>query len=154
MQKKRKYQIKFGTLILLILYFLVLVYVCFISEAYGRAELSDSYHYNLIPFREITRFYVYRDVVGGKAFVLNLFGNVIAFMPFGLFIPILFARRRHLKSILRMTFLLSLGIEIIQLLTRTGSFDVDDLILNTLGGVLGYLLFVILDVFRRYRYGS
>lgn len=154
MQKKRKYQIKLGTLILLILYFLVLVYVCFFSEAYGRAELSDSYHYNLIPFREITRFYVYRDVVGARAFVLNLFGNVIAFMPFGLFIPILFTRWRKLNSILRMTFFLSLGIEIIQLLTRTGSFDIDDLILNTLGGVLGYLLFVILDLFRRYRYGS
>ena len=153
MQKKRKYQIKLGTLVLLVLYFLVLVYVCFISEAYGRTEL-DSYHYNLIPFREITRFYIYRDVVGAKAFVLNLFGNVIAFMPFGLFIPILLKRRRNVKSILRMTFLLSLGIEIIQLLTRTGSFDVDDLILNTLGGLLGYLLFVILDLFRRYRYGS
>ena len=154
MKKKRKYQIKLGTLVLLILYFLVLVYVCFISEAYGRAELSDTYHYNLIPFKEIARFYIYRDVVGGKAFVLNLFGNVIAFMPFGLFIPILFSRKRHLKSILRMTFLLSMGIEIIQLLTRTGSFDVDDLILNTLGGVLGYLLFVVLDYIRRYRYGS
>lgn len=154
MQKRRKYQIKLGTLILLILYFLVLVYVCFISEAYGRTELSDSYHYNLIPFREITRFYVYRDVVGGRAFVLNLFGNVIAFMPFGLFIPILFTRGRRMSSILRMTFFLSLGIELIQLLTRTGSFDVDDLILNTLGGVLGYLLFMILDSFRRYRYGS
>lgn len=154
METERKYQIKLGTLILLVLYFLVMVYVCFFSEAYGRAELSDTYHYNLIPFREIARFYVYRDVVGAKAFVLNLFGNVIAFMPFGLFIPILSARRRNLKSILKMMFFLSLAIEIIQLLTRTGSFDVDDLILNTLGGVLGYLLFVILDLFRRYRYGS
>lgn len=154
MSKVRKYRIKRWTLILLILYFLVLVYVCFFSEAYGRAEPSDTYHYNLIPFREIARFYIYRDVVGIRAFVLNLFGNVFAFMPFGLFIAILFKRKRHLKNILRMTFLLSLGIEIIQLLTRTGSFDVDDLILNTLGGVLGFLLFVVLDYIRRLRYGS
>jgi glycopeptide antibiotics resistance protein len=134
------------------LYFLILLYVCFFSEAYGRTDIPDAYHFNLIPFKEITRFYIYRDVVGVRAFALNLFGNVFAFVPFGLFISILFARKRHFRNILRMTFFLSLGIEIIQLLTRTGSFDVDDLILNTIGGVLGFLLFIVLDAFRRYRY--
>ena len=38
---------------------------------------------------------------------------------------------------------LSLGVEVFQLLTRVGSFDVDDLLLNTIGGILGYVLFLI-----------
>lgn len=152
MSKVQKFHIKLGTLALLILYILLLIYVCFFSEAYGRTDITDTYRFNLIPFREITRFYVYRDVVGAKAFVLNLFGNVLAFVPFGLFISILFKRERHFLNILRMTFVLSLGIEILQLLTRTGSFDVDDLILNTIGGILGFILFIFLDAFRRYRY--
>ena len=41
------------------------------------------------------------------------------------------------------TFGLSLAIELIQLVSKVGSFDVDDLMLNTLGGVLGYLTFVL-----------
>ena len=44
---------------------------------------------------------------------------------------------------------MSLFIESVQLLTRVGSFDVDDLILNTLGGILGYVLFYILNKIRR-----
>ena len=104
---------------------------------------------NFIPFKEIRRFYIYRDVVGIRAFLANLFGNVLAFMPFGFFMPILRLRLRKWYCMLGMTFLLSLMIEITQLLTRVGSFDVDDLILNTSGGILGYLLFYIINKVRR-----
>ena len=103
--------------------------------------MTSYYRYNFIPFKEIRRFYIYRDVVGIRAFLANLFGNVLAFMPFGFFMPILRLRLRKWYCMLGMTFLLSLMIEITQLLTRVGSFDVDDLILNTSGGILGYLLF-------------
>ena len=47
---------------------------------------------------------------------------------------------------------LSLGVETIQLFTRVGSFDVDDILLNTIGGVLGYILFVVCSRIRRKRY--
>ena len=124
-------------------------YVCFLSEDYGRDVVTSYYRYNFIPFKEIRRFYIYRDVVGIRAFLANLFGNVLAFMPFGFFMPILRSRLRKWYCMLGMTFLLSLMIEIIQLLTRVGSFDVDDLILNTSGGILGYLLFYIINKVRR-----
>ena len=48
--------------------------------------------------------------------------------------------------------LLSLGVEVMQLITRVGSFDVDDIFLNTLGGVLGYIIFVICNAIRRRHY--
>ena len=125
MSRQTKRCIKFGSFVLLILYIAVLIYVCFFSEDYGRDVITSYYRYNLIPFKEIRRFYIYRDVVGIRAFLANLFGNVLG-----------------------MTFLLSLMIEITQLLTRVGSFDVDDLILNTAGGIAGYLLFYIMNKIR------
>lgn len=70
------------------IYLLILAYVCFWSEDYGRTAMQNTYHYNLIPFKEIMRFYTYRELVGFKAFLLNLFGNVLAFLPFGMMIPI------------------------------------------------------------------
>lgn len=154
MGRRTKRRIQIGSFILLILYIAVLCYVCFISEFYGRDTVTDYYRYNLIPFKEIRRFYIYRDVVGFPAFMTNLFGNVIAFMPFGFFVPILRGKDRRPGRMAFLTFLLSLTIETIQLLARVGSFDVDDLILNTLGGILGYFLFYILNKIRRLRDGT
>ncbi|MEI3333048.1 MAG: VanZ family protein [Coprococcus sp.] len=135
--RQTKRCIKFGSFVLLILYIAVLIYVCFLSEDYGRDVVTSYYRYNFIPFKEIRRFYIYRDVVGIRAFLANLFGNVLAFMPYGFFMPILRSRlRRMVLYVAGMAFLLSLTIEITQLLTRVGSFDVDDLILNTSGGIL------------------
>ena len=44
---------------------------------------------------------------------------------------------------------LSLGVEVMQLLTKVGSFDVDDILLNTVGGVLGFLIYMTGDLIRR-----
>jgi glycopeptide antibiotics resistance protein len=60
-------------------------------------------------------------------------------MPFGFTLPVLSKRFFKFKIITLATFSLSLTYEILQLLFGFGSFDVDDLILNTLGGMIGYL---------------
>lgn len=147
-----KRKIQWSTVLFLIIYLVVLSYVCFWSEAYGRTGQIE-YHYNLVPFKEIMRFYTYRDLVGVQAFLLNLFGNVLAFVPFGFMIPIISWKNRKFIRILGLTFLLSLFIECIQLLFRVGSFDVDDLILNTLGGVIGFVIFWIMNEIRRRWFG-
>ncbi len=51
------------------------------------------------------------------------------------------------------SFGLSMCVEIFQILTKVGSFDVDDLLLNTMGGILGYILFSICNWIRRKHYG-
>lgn len=51
----------------------------------GRTYSERAYHYNLIPFHEIMRFIKYRHVLGWQAVALNIWGNIIAFMPFGSF---------------------------------------------------------------------
>ena len=60
----------------------------------------------------------------------NLFGNVIIFMPFGFFLPMASKYRSFLAAVFY-SFTLSLCVETFQLLTKVGSFDVDDLLLNT-----------------------
>lgn len=98
------------------------------------------YQYNLTPFKEIMRFIRYRHVVGFQAFLINVFGNIIAFMPMGFFLPAVSGEKINGIQIILLSFLFSLSVETVQLLTKLGCFDVDDMILNTLGSFLGYLL--------------
>ena len=123
MKKETKHIIRTLGTILFILYVLALIYFLFFSEEYGRAAMKErQYRYNLIPFVEIRRFWVYRKQLGLMA-VLAGFG-------------------------------LSVTVEVIQLITKVGCFDVDDMILNTAGAALGYLLFFICDHLRRKIYGK
>ena len=128
-------------ILLFLLYFGVLFYFLFFSEKLGRTFVEREYHYNLIPFLEIKRFIVHYEVLGFKAVLLNIVGNVVAFMPFGFFLPIFSRRCRYFLNTVFYTLELSLAVELIQLVTKVGSFDVDDLILNTFGGAMGFFVY-------------
>lgn len=73
----------------------------------------------------------------------NLFGNVLAFVPFGFLTPFLHRESRHWWVLLINAFLLVCGIELFQLITAFGAFDVDDILLNCGGAMIGYLVFGI-----------
>ncbi|MFQ8842298.1 MAG: VanZ family protein [Clostridium fessum] len=124
--------------IFFVAYLVLLIYFMFFSDGFGRAP-HVGYAYNLVLFKEIKRFYIYRDIVGTEAFLLNTAGNVVCFMPFGFFLPIISPRFGKWYLMLILSFLLTLSIETIQLVFKVGSFDVDDMFLNTLGGIAGYL---------------
>lgn len=137
-----------------ICYMILLVYFLFFSEEYGRDEAYSTYQYNLELFREIRRYIMYREQIGMAYFAINLLGNVVAFMPFGFLVPVMYREQRkgvsftghYFRSFLFVTllgFLFSFVIETIQLVTKVGCFDVDDLFLNTLGVVLGYIIYYI-----------
>ena len=99
---------------------------------------------NFIPFKTII-FYLLLADINFDIRISNLAGNIIGFMPFGFLLPLIVKKYDNLKSILKATFILSLTYELLQLLLfQLGSFDVDDLILNTLGGGLGYLVLKII----------
>ncbi|XRG78538.1 VanZ family protein [Rossellomorea sp. GAMAL-10_SWC] len=99
---------------------------------------------NFIPFKTII-FYLFLADINFDIRISNLAGNIIGFMPFGFLLPLIVKKYDNLKSILKATFILSLTYELLQLLLfQLGSFDVDDLILNTLGGGLGYLVLKII----------
>lgn len=120
------------------LYIGVLCYFLFFSEMFGRTEMQREYHYNLVLFREIKRFWIYRRQLGIMACVINIIGNVAAFLPYGFFLPILSEKFRHTFKVFLLSFSLSLTVELMQLIFKVGCFDVDDLLLNTIGGVIGY----------------
>ena len=97
------------------------------------------------------RFIKYHHVLGWQAVALNIWGNIIAFMPFGSFLPIYSKRCRNVWMTVLYSFELSLLVELLQLVFKVGSFDVDDLFLNTIGGLLGYLVYKgLIDLWKRY----
>ncbi len=111
--------------------------------------MEMGYRYNLEPFQEIRRGLENIDTVGYRYVLVNIAGNIAAFMPFGFLLPLVTDRRMHTGKVFLYTFLLSLCAETLQLISRTGAFDVDDLILNTAGGVLGYWCYMLLIGRRR-----
>ena len=130
--------------LLFVVYVILLIYFLFFAEEYGRvAQAEQVYRYNLVPFVEIRRFWKYREQLGMFAVFSNIFGNVICFLPFGFILPVIFRRMNNGFLICISGFILSLTVEVIQLVTKVGCFEVDDMILNTLGAALGYVLFLI-----------
>ncbi|MFC0300976.1 VanZ family protein [Virgibacillus soli] len=103
-----------------------------------QAEVPFWLEHNVIPFKTIL-FYLFFADMNVMIRVENIVGNIIAFMPFGFLLPLLMKRNINFKSVVMATFCLSLLYELTQLIFSFGSFDVDDLILNTLGGALGYV---------------
>lgn len=138
--------------VLFAFYLAGLVYFMFFSESLGRTDAPEGYRYNLVPFREIRRCIYYWDVLGPLNAGMNLLGNVAAFLPFGFILPMLRISNRKWYVIVLLSFLCSFCIETLQLISMRGSFDVDDLMLNTLGGFLGYLCFLA-AVFLRWQTG-
>ena len=135
--------------VLFLLYLILLVYFLFFAEEFGRTTRpQDTYAYNLEPFKEIRRFWVYRDVVGLKSFLLNVIGNIVGFVPAGFFLPIVSRRSKKWYNTFLICFLFSLSVETVQLVFKVGSFDVDDIMLNVTGAVLGYILYRIVQMVR------
>ncbi len=91
---------------------------------------------NYVPFKTILNY-----IGGNPTWVVatrNLEGNIIPFIPLGFFIPLLYNHPLTWKYVLVAAFLLSLALESTQVLLRAGVFDIDDIILNVLGAIVGY----------------
>lgn len=97
---------------------------------------------NLIPFRTIHWFATVGDKTSDAGLLrhafINLAGNVVMFVPLGFFLPCIWERVRAVWKTFLWGLLLITVAELLQLLTLLGSCDVDDLILNLLGILLGY----------------
>lgn len=150
MKANHKKYIRILGKILFVIYIIFLLYFLLLSDWYGRSGEMYEYHYNIVPFKEIRRFWLYRDKIGMRAVLSNLGGNVFIFMPFG-FILAMASKYRSFLFTSFCTLSFSFCVEFLQLLTKVGCFDVDDLLLNTIGGMLGYIIFIICNTVRRRR---
>lgn len=100
---------------------------------------------NLIPFHSISQ---YLSLGGSGIAFQNIAGNILIFFPLGIYLPLL-KKNKGLPVNLLIVFAVSLGAEILQWCFGLGSSDIDDLLLNCLGGLLGLLFYKLLArIFR------
>ena len=123
----------------LMFYFFITYILClFYVVTFQDVSWSTS---NFIPFKEILRY-----SIGSSLFYKNVLGNMVMFVPFGFFVSY-FLKLEKVYGITLITLLTSITIEITQLLIGR-VFDVDDLLLNLVGGVFGYLLYEVIHKVR------
>lgn len=118
--------------VLLVLYLAVLLWLTMRSPSY---VVADRVH--LIPFQTIAG----QLRLGGWSFLVNVPGNIVAFMPLGLLAPLWQPFLRSGKAIFLLGLLTSLGIEMLQWMFTARVVDIDDVLLNVCGAVLGYCLY-------------
>ena len=134
-----------------ILYVVIMIWLLFIQRIsyinYDNYWDKLIENINIIPFRTISE-YLFTDrnadfEIIKHAFV-NLAGNIVMFIPLGFFLAYTESSDKAFRAIIIKTILIITAIEIIQLFSLTGSFDIDDLILNTIGSAAGYKIHSII----------
>ena len=150
MDSRKKRTIRAFAWIYFILYMLLIVYFMFLSENLGRSIKGERFRYNLKLGNEIKRFWYNRQSLGLRVTLVNIVGNVITFMPFGFILPMLTKKKvyKNVITVTMLTALFSFIIEAIQLNYKIGAFDVDDILLNTIGGFLGCIIYHICNTIR------
>ena len=128
--------------------FKVVVYIIYAFLLFHIVTTTDfiSYSNNFIPFKEILRY-----KLTSHLFYRNVIGNIAVFIPFGYLITdsiYMLTKKSNIYMSLIYIIITSLSIEIIQMFIGR-SFDIDDIILNTLGGLIGILIYKLLHLFTR-----
>ncbi|MEQ8154659.1 MAG: VanZ family protein [Clostridiaceae bacterium] len=156
MNKKIINILKFSTWFLFVLYLLILVYVILlkggsaISMAKYRSEISLSQKILGINFVALKTIILYlKGEPSVRIAIENLLGNILAFSPLGFLLPLLFKKYDRLKTVFLISFSISLFIEVLQLIYCLGSCDIDDIILNVLGSLLGFGVYRLFENFYK-----
>ena len=116
---------------------LFVIYILLLFTLLTGAENASGSGFNFVPFSEIFRY-----KFGSKLFIYNVLGNVLLFVPYGYFVSRYTKSKKWLQVLYAST-----TIELMQLnLGRT--FDIDDILLNVLGGIVGYFLYRTFVTFK------
>ena len=124
------------TRLLLVVYLLVITWILLFKLGVQFSYMAER-RINILPFREVIRGYARLDR-------METLLNVFIFVPMGLYVGVLF-RNWTLGAKLAIFLLISVGFETLQYVFRIGAFDATDLVTNTLGGLLGLLLYVAME---------
>jgi len=122
---------------------LSLIFVIYILMFFQIVTYQDviSYGNNFIPFKELTRYQI-----GSSLFYKNVIGNILLFVPYGFFASYYLRLEKKDKWLaLGLVFLVSISIEWVQTLIGR-CFDVDDILLNLIGGMVGYFIYRLLEI--------
>ncbi len=122
---------------------LFIIYILLLYELLTMSEINRGSSYNLVPFTEIFRY-----PIGSGGFYINVVGNIILFIPFGYFIST-YIKPKKILPILLVSIISSSTVEFVQLCIGR-SFDVDDILLNAIGALMGFLLYVAFNAIKKY----
>jgi glycopeptide antibiotics resistance protein len=154
-KKKRQQEFSQKQEIILFLFYVYIVCALLITTVpipMTRSESLTTSRINLIPLINTTKGFA-ETLSSEKHFMTshlleNIFGNVMLFIPMGIFLPLVSSKFRSIKKVILFAASCSGAIELIQLISRQfgiyRSVDIDDIILNTLGAALGFLFFQFL----------
>ena len=123
--------------IIFTLYLVALFYLALVSSYYYR----DIFHsnLNLIPFKTIFEYLQFK--YGFTSTITNILGNIAVFIPLGFFLPLIHKKFTKLKNIILISTITTFFIEATQYIMHAGILDIDDVSLNILGGIVGFLMY-------------
>ncbi|GEO04936.1 hypothetical protein AAE02nite_26000 [Adhaeribacter aerolatus] len=137
LQKKRRYSSDVNnvtnrlTTVLFIIYIIALAWILLFKLGV-QFSYMEKRNVNLIPFGEL--------FLNGKIDAGENLMNVVIFVPLGMYVGVLFSSWRSGKKFF-FIFLMSLIVEGLQFIMAVGAFDITDLFTNTLGGIIGWMIF-------------
>lgn len=122
---------------------LFIIYILLLYELLTRSELNHNSGFNLAPFTEMFRY-----PIGSKGFYFNVVGNIVMFIPFGYFIST-YIKPKKMLPILLVSVISSTTVEFVQSCIGR-SFDIDDILLNAVGALIGFLLYVSFNAIKKF----
>lgn len=133
---------------LFFIYFLILINLTIFKYGYLTLDFDIRFYINYIPFVETVKMFIneFSDI---HIALYNVIGNILLFIPLGFCIPLFFNKKNKLGKIILYGFTASLTIEVLQIFTPYNTTDIDDIIFNTFGTILGFVIFnIIYRIFK------
>lgn len=156
--KDKRIRVMKVSMLIIFAYYIILLFSLLFHNGFrsfisvSGISLSDSlkWNMNIIPFKTIGRYISsYMNSSINKSIVVeNLIGNIFVFAPMGVLLPCIFANLRRFSRYTVVILMILVGVEAGQLLTHTGSCDIDDVILNFIGSVIFFGLWKLASVQR------
>ncbi|WP_053366481.1 VanZ family protein [Bacillus sp. FJAT-27245] len=111
------------------------------SEGYLTFLKNNS---NIVPFKNTFLYITGSDRFNVEIIINNTLGNILIFLPLGMFLPLLVKKYSRFTNVIVTSTVISFSIEVLQIALKVGQFDIDDVILNVVGSIVGFLLFKVL----------
>lgn len=150
---------KFGHTVIRVLFFLYCgIMLCMLFGRSAQNSGADYLHsirenINIIPMKTtmnfIRAFIAPSDSDAFRRAWINLFGNIVVFVPLGIFLPVIWQNQGRSRVFFTTASIVILAVEFLQLFTLRGICDVDDYLLNMLGLFAGFALFHLCSVDRK-----
>lgn len=119
------------------------IYVLILFQLLTDTEMNQTAGLNIVPFTEIFRY-----KIGSPLFFSNVLGNILIFVPFGYFVSG-YIKATKTSHILFISIISSLTVELVQLQIGR-SFDIDDILLNVVGAIIGFLVFIAFGAIKKH----